>query len=151
MADQLPQFQDLTAPSAISGIAGVALIAEEAVALAREVAEMGGGKYRFHPDELQSVLTQWQGLYDTVNAAMSTVHTRVPHTPGVLAPGNETASTTVADAAHTTNSAYNAYLTSMKTYIGDYVDKLSTALNNYMETEANNAHLSSGARQHLQA
>jgi hypothetical protein len=151
MADQLPQFQDLTAASGISGIAGVALIAEEAAALVREVAAMGGGKYRFHPDELQAVLTQWTDLYDTVTNAMSNVKVRVPHSPSVLAPGNESASSTVATAAHTTNDAYNTYLASMQKYIGTYVDKLTTALNNYMETEENNSGLSRGAQHHLQA
>ena len=90
MADQLPGFQDLTAVGAVSGIAGIALIAEEAAALvAREVADMGGGKYQFHPDELQAVLKQWQGLQNTITAAKSTVHVRVPHSPSVMMPGNE--------------------------------------------------------------
>lgn len=152
MADQLPQFEDLTAVSAISGVAGVALIAQEVAALvSREAADMGGGKYQFHPAELQAVLNQWTDLYHTVSNAMSNVKVRVPHTPTVLAPGNESASTTVADAAHTTNTAYNTYLTSMQTYIKGYIDKLTTAMNNYLETEENNSGLSRSSLNHLQA
>jgi PE family protein len=152
MADQLPGFQDLTTVGAVSGIAGIALIAEEAAALvAREVADMGGGKYQFHPDELQAVLKQWQGLQHTINAAKSTVHVRVPHSPTVMMPGNESASTTVSDAAHTTNVAYQDYLASMETYVNGYVEKLTTALNNYLQTEQNNSGMAVGAQNHLQA
>jgi hypothetical protein len=150
MADQLPQFQDLTTVGAVSGIAGIAMIAEEAAALvARDAADAGGGKYQFHPDELASVLKQWQGLQNTISAAMTTVHSRAPHSPTVLAPGNENASSTVAGAAHTTNVAYQDYLQSMQTYVTGYVEKLSGALKNYLETESNNAGLSHSAQNHL--
>src|ERR1700754_4297987 len=84
MADQLPQFQGLTA-AGMSEIAGIAMIAEEAAALvAREVAESGGGNYKFHPDELQAVLTQWKGLQQTITSAMGTVHTRTPQSGAVM-------------------------------------------------------------------
>jgi hypothetical protein len=112
---------------------------------------MGGGKYQFHPDELQAVLKQWQGLQNTITAAKSTVHVRVPHSPTVMMPGNESASTTVSDAAHTTNVAYQDYLASMETYVNGYVERLTTALNNYMQTEQNNSGLATGAQSHLQA
>jgi hypothetical protein len=142
MADQLPRMQELTPIAPVSGLAGIAMIAEEVAALvAREAADMGGGRYQFEPDELRSVLKQWQGLQHTISAAMTTVHTRAPHSPTVMEPGNESASTTVADAAHTTNVAYQDYLKSMNTYVQGYVDKLTTALNNYLETEANNVGL----------
>lgn len=147
MADQLPQFQDLTTVGAVSGIAGIAMIAEEAAALVAR--DAGGGKYQFHPDELAGVLKQWQGLQNTISSAMTTVHSRAPHSPAVLAPGNENASSTMASATHTTNVAYQDYLQSMHTYVTGYVEKLSGALKNYMETEGNNASLSHSAQGHL--
>lgn len=147
MADQLPDFQDLAAVPAISGIA---LIAEEVAALvAREAADMGGGHYQFQPDELRAVLKQWQGLQHTITAAMTTVHQHVPSTKTTLAPGNENASDAVATAAHTTNVAYQDYLRSMQSYVEGYVAKLNGALNNYLQTETNNASLSAGAQNHL--
>lgn len=150
MADQLPQFQNLTTVGAVTGITGIAMIAEEAAALvAREAADMGGGRYQFHPEELQAVLKQWQGLQNTISAAMTTVHSRAPHNPTVLAPGNENASTVVADAAHTTNVAYQDYLASMQKYVSGYVERLTGALQNYLETESNNVGLSRGAQNHL--
>jgi hypothetical protein len=147
MADQLPDFQELAAVPAISGIA---MIAEEVAALvAREAADMGGGSYQFHPDELRAVLKQWQGLQNTISAAMTTVHTHVPSSSTVLAPGNETASDKVASAARTTNVAYQDYLKSMQSYVEGYVNKLSGALNNYLVTESDNAGLSASAQHHL--
>lgn len=149
MAEQLPQFQDL-ATAGVPGIAGIAMIAEEVAALvAREAAEAGGGHYAFQPDELRAVLNQWQGLQNTITSAMSTVTSRTPHSPMQLAPGNETASDSVAGAAHATNAAYQDYLKSMHTYVAGYVDKLSSALNNYLTTEANNEALSRSAQSHL--
>jgi hypothetical protein len=147
MADQMPE---LTPIAPVAGLDGIAMIAEEVAALvAREAAAMGGGKYKFHPEELQSVLTQWRELQTTISSAMTTVHTRTPHNPTVMEPGNESASTTVATAAHTTNVAYQDYLASMNTYVQGYVDKLTSALQNYLETEDNNAGLSRSAQGHL--
>jgi hypothetical protein len=149
MADQLP-IQDLAPISAVTGIAGIALIAEEVAALvAKEASAMGGGRYQFHPEELQSVLTQWRGLQDSINSALTTVPSRTPHSPAVMTPGNESASTTVADAAHTTNVAYQDYLHSMSTYVAGYVNKLTAALQGYLQTEENNAGLSRSAQSHL--
>lgn len=151
MADQLPQFQGLNA-AGLTGIAGIAMIAEEAAALvAREVAESGGGNYQFHPDELQAVLTEWKGLQQTITSAMKTVHTRTPSSGAEMAPGNESASDSFAGTAHTMNLAYQDYLKSMQTYVTGYVDKLSTALNNYVTTEADNSSLAGSAQSHLQA
>ena len=151
MADQLPQIQGLTA-AGMTDIAGIAMIAEEVAALvAREVAESGGGNYKFHPDELQAVLSQWKGLQQTISSAMGTVHHRTPQSGAVMAPGNEHASDTVATAAHTMNVAYQDYLKSMQTYVTGYVDKLSTALDNYLTTEQNNSSLAGSASSHLQA
>jgi hypothetical protein len=146
MADQLPQFQGL------AEISGIAMIAEEAAALvAREVADSGGGHYQFHPDELRSVLSQWQGLQHTISSAMGSVRTRTPESGAVMAPGNENASDVVANATHTMNLAYQDYLHSMQAYVTGYVDKLSQALDNYMTTEGNNSSLAASARNHLQA
>jgi hypothetical protein len=147
MADQMPE---LTPIGPVTGLEGIAMIAEEVAALvAKEAAAMGGGKYQFHPEELQSVLTQWQDLQNTISSAMTTVHTRTPHSPTVMEPGNESASSTVATAAHTTNVAYQDYLASMNTYVQTYVDKLTSALNNYLQAEDNNAALSRSAQAHL--
>jgi hypothetical protein len=150
MADQLPQIPDLPA-AAITGMGALGVIVQIAEEVAHEVAAMGGGRYQFQPDELQSVLTQWKNLQHTVDTALSQVHVRAPHNPTVLAPGNESASTTVADAAHTTNLAYQQYLKSMQAYIAGYVTDLTNALNNYLTTEHSNASLSRGAQQSLQA
>jgi hypothetical protein len=147
MADQIPE---LTPIAPVTGLDGIAMIAEEIAALvAREAAAMGGGKYQFHPDELRSVLGQWRELHSTISTAMTTVHTRTPHSPSVMEPGNESASSTVATAAHTTNVAYQDYLASMNTYVQGYIDKLSAALDNYLQAEDNNAGLSRSAQAHL--
>ena len=147
MADQMPE---LTPIGPVTGLEGIAMIAEEVAALvAKEAAAMGGGKYQFHPEELQSILSQWRELQTTISSAMTTVHTRTPHSPTVMEPGNESASSTVATAAHTTNVAYQDYLASMNTYVQTYVDKLTSALNNYLQAEDNNAALSRSAQAHL--
>jgi hypothetical protein len=152
MADQLPQFQGLNALGSISGIAGIALIAEEAAALvAKEAAAAGGGKYQFTMSELQSVLKQWQDLGTTIQSAKTNVHHRVPGSGTVMAPGNENASDVVANAAHTTNVAYQDYLNSMETYVQHYVTTLQTALQNYGTAEDNNSALAASAHNHLQA
>jgi hypothetical protein len=39
----------------------------------------------------------------------------------------------------------------METYVNGYVERLTTALNNYMQTEQNNSGLATGAQSHLQA
>lgn len=147
---ELPQFQDLTALGSVSGIAGIAMIAEEAAALvAREQADSGGGKYQFTMSELQSVLKQWQDLDATIKAAKTHVHSRVPGSGPVMAPGNETASDVAADAAHTTNVAYQDYLNSMQAYVESYVDRLTSVLHNYGQTEDNNSGLAASAHNHL--
>ncbi|HEX3650962.1 MAG TPA: PE domain-containing protein [Pseudonocardiaceae bacterium] len=151
MADQLPQFQDLAPVGAVMGIADIALIAEEAAALVAQGVDSGGGKYQFHPEELRSVLQQWQDLQDTITSAQGSVHARVPHTGSVMAPGNENASNVAADAAHTTNMAYQDYLASMSAYVKGYVDNLNRALDNYMRTEQGNSDLANSAQNHLQA
>jgi PE family protein len=151
MADQLPQFQDLATIGAVTGIADIALIAEEAAALVAQGVDSGGGKYQFHPDELRSVLQQWQELQDTITTAQGSVRTRVPHSGSVMAPGNENASNVAADAAHTTNLAYQDYLASMSAYVQGYVDNLNRALDNYMRAEQGNSDLASSAQNHLQA
>jgi hypothetical protein len=149
MADQLPQIPDLPAAT-ITGLGVLGVIVELAEEIAHEVAVMGGGQYQFQPEELQAVLTQWKGLQQTVESALSQVHVRAPHNSTVLAPGNESASSTVANAAHTTNVAYQQYLTSMQTYIAGYVTDLTNALNNYLTTEHSNAGLSTSAQHSLQ-
>ena len=152
MADQLPQFQGLNELGAVSGIAGIALIAEEAAALvAQEAAAAGGGKYQFTMSELQSVLKQWQDLGTTIESARTHVHSRVPGSGPVMAPGNENASDVVANAAHTSNVAYQDYLASMQKYVQQYVHTLTQALHNYGTTEDNNSALAASAHNHLQA
>jgi PE family protein len=151
MADQLPQFQDLAPIGAVTGIADIALIAEEAAALVAQGVNSGGGKYQFHPDELRSVLQQWQELQDTITTAQGSVHSRAPHNSGSMAPGNENASNVAATAAHTTNLAYQDYLASMSAYVKGYVDNLNRALDNYMRAEQGNSGLASNAQSHLQA
>ncbi len=149
MADQLPQLPpELGAITGISGLAAIVQIAEE---IAHEVQVMGGGKYAFHPDELRSVLAQWQSLQQTVETALQHVGTKTPHNSAVLAPGNEVASDAAANAAHTTNTAYQAYLKSMDAYITGYVKDLQGVLDNYMGTESANADLAAGARNSMRA
>jgi hypothetical protein len=147
MADQLPE---LTPIAPVTGLEGIAMIAEEVAALvAREAAAMGGGRYQFHYDELQSALAGWQELQHTISSAMTTVHTRTPHSPAVMEPGNESASTTVATAAHTTNVAYQDYLASMNDYVQTYVDKLTAARDNYLLTDENIASQARSTQAHL--
>jgi PE family len=149
MADQLPQLPpELGAITGISGLAAIVQIAEE---IAHEVQVMGGGKYAFQPDELRSVLAQWQSLQQTVETAMGHVGNKTPHNSAVLAPGNEVASDAAANAAHTTNTAYQAYLKSMDAYIKGYVKDLQGVLDNYMGTESANTDLATGARNSMQA
>jgi hypothetical protein len=152
MADQLPQLPELPpALGAITGISGLAAIVQVAEEIAHEVQVMGGGKYAFHPEELRSVLAQWKALQQTVESAQGHVHAKAPHNSTVLAPGNENASDAVANAAHTSNSAYQAYLKSMQAYINGYVTDLQGVLDNYMGTESANTGLATGARNSMQA
>jgi hypothetical protein len=149
MADQLPQLPpELGAITGISGLAAIVQVAEE---IAHEVQVMGGGKYAFQPDELRSVLAQWKSLQQTVETAMHHVGTKTPHNSAVLAPGNEVASNAAANAAHTTNTAYQTYLKSMQTYIQGYVTDLQGVLDRYMGTESDNTGLATGAQSSLQA
>jgi hypothetical protein len=136
MANQLPP-EDLAAASAVAGLSGVAAIAAaEAAAMAvRTMADTGGGHYQFHPDELNSVINGWQGIVNTLHAAQTTVTAKAPHSPAVLQPGNEMASTTVSNAAHTTNLAYQDHLSNTLGYAQGFLDHLIKARDNYLTTE----------------
>lgn len=140
MADQLP-VQDLTAIGAVPGMAEVGVIAaiEHAVLAAGMPMDVGGGRYAFHPDELKSVIDGWQGVINTLSAGRQTVHTRTPHSPVVMQPGNENASGVASDAAHTTNLAYQDYLANALRYAQGIHDKLNTVYTNYMATERHHA------------
>jgi hypothetical protein len=153
MADQLPQLPPQLPPAlgAVTGMSGLAAIVQIAEEIAHEVQVMGGGKYAFHPEELRSVLAQWKSLQQTVETAMGHVGAKTPHSPTVLAPGNETASDSAANAAHTTNSAYQTYLKSMHAYIQGYVTDLQGVLDRYMGTESSNTGLATGAQSSLRA
>jgi hypothetical protein len=152
MADQLPQLPQLPpALGVITGMSGLAAIVQVAEEIAHEVQVMGGGKYAFQPEELRSVLAQWKSLQQTVESAQSHVHAKAPHNSTVLAPGNETASDSVANAAHTTNTAYQTYLKSMQAYIQGYVADLQGVLDNYLGTESANTGLATGAQNSLRA
>lgn len=153
MADQMP-IADLMPAASIAGMAGVALIAEEVAQLAATASNMGGGSYKFQPSELQSVLKQWTDLQNTIAQAKIGVATSTPQGPGGntasgLAPGNESASDTVAVAAAHSTTAYQTYLNSMQTYVDGYVEKLTTALHNYMQTEHGQAGSLSATQGHL--
>ena len=152
MAVELPHFQGITELGPVAGVAGIAMIAEEAAALiAKGASNAGGGHYQFSIAELQSVRQQWQDLSDTIQNAQGHVRTNTPGSGPAMAPGNENASDVAANAAHTTNQAYQDYLTSMKTYVDGYVSRLTTALNQYMTTEDDNSGLAGSASGHLQA
>ncbi|HEX3787068.1 MAG TPA: hypothetical protein VHW44_04350 [Pseudonocardiaceae bacterium] len=128
---------DGTPFAATAGLAGIgALVAESAALIGAEAAAAGGGKYSFSPDELQSVLTQWQDLHDTVLQAQTASSQQKVNTGGAItAPGNEAASHTMSAAVGTSSAAYTKYLTSMQTYIEGYVTTLQGALKNYNDTE----------------
>jgi hypothetical protein len=86
-----------------------------------------------------------------VETALQHVGTRTPHNSAVLAPGNEVASDSAANAAHTTNQAYQTYLKSMQAYIHGYVTDLQGVLDNYLGTESANTGLATGAQSSMQA
>lgn len=149
MADQLPEMPQL--PPVIAGLDPLAAIVQVAEEIAHEVSVMGGGKYAFHPDELQSVLNQWKQLDDTVQSAMQPVRAKTQTSPAAIQPGNETASATVSHAAHTTNTAYQTYLTSMHNYIQGYVQDLQGVLDRYNSTESANHGLATSQQNTLRA
>lgn len=140
MADQLPA-EDLTAVGAVAGLTGIGAIAaaEAAVLAVRQFADTGGGHYQFHPDELNSVISGWQGIVNTLHAAKTTVHSRAPHSPAAIQPGNEQASSVVSDAAHTTTVAYQQHLANSLTYAQGVLDHLTKARDNYLTTEQSQA------------
>lgn len=140
MADQLP-MQDVAAVGAVAGMAGVDMIAaaEAAVLAAGTFTDVGGGSYKFHPDELKSVIDGWQDVIHTLSSGKHTTHTRTPESPAQMEPGNENASSTVSQAAHATNQAYQNYLASALAYAQGMHDKLTTAYNNYMTNEQTHA------------
>jgi hypothetical protein len=148
MADQMPQMP--MPPTAIAGLDALVAIEQVAMQIAHEVSVMGGGQYAFHPDELRTVLTQWQQLDDTVTNALHGLQSKAPN-PTSLQPGDENASTTVANATHGTNQAYQTYLTSMQNYINGYVTKLQTVLDAYTGTESANSNLAVGHQRSLRA
>jgi hypothetical protein len=151
LSQQMPAMPAMPVIGEIAGIAGIAMIAEEAAALIAQGAVSGGGKYQFHPDELRSVLAQWKELQATIATAGGAVKVHTANTtPGSMAPGNESASNVAATAAHTTNTAYHDYLTSMQTYVSGYVDALSSNLDSYLKTEGHNSDLANGAHRDLQ-
>jgi hypothetical protein len=119
----------------------IGVIAAEVAQLASaEVAHMGGGNYRFSPDELQAVIKQWSDLGQTITANLKSLNYTQP-TGGapVIAPGNEVASDHVANAAEKSNAAYYSYLQSMQKYVDTYLAKLNTVYQNYLTTEHGNA------------
>ncbi|HEX9335205.1 MAG TPA: hypothetical protein VF892_04950 [Pseudonocardiaceae bacterium] len=149
MADQLPEMPQL--PPVIAGLDPLAAIVQVAEEIAHEVSVMGGGQYAFQPDELRSVLAQWKELDHTVQSAMTPVRVRAATGPGALQPGNESASATASHAAHTTNQAYQAYLTSMHNYIQGYVTDLQGVLDRYTGTESANTSMATGQQGTLRA
>lgn len=153
MTNQLPLMGDLRAPAPM---ADIALIAEQAVELAAQdaaSANAGGGSFNFSPAELQSVLTQWTDLETTISTALRNMDNRrtVLVKTGPIAPGNEQASETVAVATSDSNDAYVTYLTSMRNYAHGFVEKLTTALNLYNETEDANSGRVFGVHSQLKA
>ena len=56
-----------------------------------------------------------------------------------------------ANAAHTTNQAYQTYLKSMQAYIHGYVTDLQGVLDNYLGTESANKGLATGVHSSMQA
>jgi hypothetical protein len=144
MADQFAGMPEMPAVP-IGWFAEVGMIAAQVAQLAQnEASHAGGGTYQFSPDELRSVINQWNDLGQSVTRALSTMDFGKPTSSGQIAPGNEVASDVVASAANTSNWAYQSYLQSMNTYISAYVNKLNGALQNYLTTEQGNASIANG-------
>jgi hypothetical protein len=145
MADQLPEMP--LVPPVIAGLDPLVAIVRVAEEIAHEVQAWGGGHYALQPDQLQSVLSEWKQLDETVQSAMTHTRLRVSSTSvTALQPGNENASATASHAAHNTNQAYQTYLTSMHNYIQGYVTNLQGALDRYNAAESANAAMAD--RQH---
>ena len=95
-----------------------------------------GSGYTFTPSELQSVLTQWQQLHDSLTGALPQAH---PMT-GVQAPATDSASATATSAANQSGQAYLDHLNAMIDYSNKYIHALTTALQNYQQAEESGSH-----------
>jgi hypothetical protein len=91
----------------------------------------GGNGYHFTPDEMQSVLSDWQGLQAKIQGAMNNAH---PMSTAV-APGKESASDTAVSAVNQSGQAYMDHLKAMNEYAGKYISALQAALTNYQNAE----------------
>jgi hypothetical protein len=96
----------------------------------------GAGSYTFTPSELESVLTQWQQLHDSLTSALPQAG---PMT-GVQPPATDVASQTATNAANQSGQAYLDHLNAMIGYSDKYIHALKTALENYQAAEESGSH-----------
>ncbi|HEX3778048.1 MAG TPA: PE domain-containing protein [Pseudonocardiaceae bacterium] len=96
----------------------------------------GAGGYTFTPSELETVLSQWQKLQDSLTKAVPQAH---PMT-GVQPPASDTASATATSAANQSGQAYLDHLDAMIDYCNKYIQALKTALANYQTAEEGGSH-----------
>lgn len=107
-----------------------------------------GGGFHLSPEELQSLLAQWQDLDQTLSEALQGVQ-QVPSS--VAAPANDQASQAAANAVGNSMSAYATHLMAMHKYATNYVQTLNTALQNYQAAESGNRGSAANVHTNLQA
>jgi hypothetical protein len=91
----------------------------------------GGNGYRFTPDEMQGVLSDWKNLRAQIDGAKQNAEPMV----STVAPGKESASDTAISGVNQSGNAYMDHLNAMGTYAEKYIAALSGALTNYQNAE----------------
>jgi hypothetical protein len=95
------------------------------------VANGGGGGYKFSPEELQGVLTDWKHLLDDLKKTARTAERMTQVQP----PGDEDVSKNFAQRANESGEAYRRHNQEMQDYVNAYIQKLQAALDSYHNTE----------------
>jgi hypothetical protein len=116
----------------------IATIEAEELSLKQNGLNVGGaaaGGFQVDPAELQSLITQWTDLRDTLRTAVKQVS---PHSDSSTPPATDSASLTATNATQASMSAYLTHLQAMENYADEYVTSLTKVMQNYQISESAN-------------
>jgi hypothetical protein len=102
----------------------------------REIANaaQASGSFSFDPDELQSLIREWEDLADSYTASAREAQNMGRVTP----PGEDFASEAHAKAANISGASYIEYLAKNSQYCNDQAQLFRAALNDYLGVEETN-------------